>query len=148
MRFEADLKVGQVAEAFANDFVELGRSRYGAQLDFTVDSIAEVDRIAADLVATKPRIPILRRGFAEKMDRFSKMLGFYVAETLRRSWGAEHGWVWANGQRFYGARLDDGTLCWPVGRAQQRLAGDASSDFRSYLAGLRTGGPSAGAADE
>ena len=69
------------------------------------------------------------------------MLGFYLAETMRRQWGGDHGWVSADGNRFYGLRLSDGSLCWPVGRAQQRITEGKEDDLRAYVAGLEPPSP-------
>ena len=51
-----------------------------------------------------------------------------------------HGWVTdQDGARFPGVELPDGSLCWPVGRAQQRLAGEPSADLVVSMGALTSG---------
>lgn len=132
MNFEPDAQVQQIADVYAADFVELARGRLGVTLDFTIESVKDVERLAEDIRKTRPRFPALHKDYATKMDGFAKGIGFYLAECMRRSWGGEHGFFEANGSRFPGLRLPDGSLCWPVGRAQKRLSEGRESDLVVY----------------
>lgn len=137
MNFEPDPKVQQVADAYAADLVDLARDRLGVTLDFSIASVTEVERLAEQIYLTKPRFPGLHKDFAKVMDFYAKGIGFYLAETMRRSWGGEHGIVELNGSRFYGFRFPDGGLCWPVGRAQQRLADGRENDLVFYVSQMQ-----------
>jgi hypothetical protein len=133
MEFEADAKVTQVCNAYVADMLEFANSQYGLELDFSIDSVSKVEEIANDIASNKPRFSLFRRKTEQRAEGFSKMLGFYLAETMRRQWGGEHGWVTAEGARFYGLRLTDGSLCWPVGRAQQRITAGRENNLRDYV---------------
>jgi len=137
MRFEPDLKVAEIAEAFSLDMVDLAKARYEVDLDYSLASIDHLERIAEQLASHKPMFARFRPGFAAQVDSASKALGFYLAEAIRRSMGAEHGWAIADDEsRIYALRLGDGTVCWPVGRAHQRLLEGAENNLRDYVAVL------------
>jgi len=136
--FEADEQVAEVARAYAQDLVAMARSQYAVELDYSLDSVASVERIAGDIAGSKPRFARFRPSAQAKLEGFSKMLGFYLAEVLQRHMAAEHGWVqMPDGQRFYGVRLSDGSLVWPVGRAIQRLMAGAENDLAVYVRALQ-----------
>ena len=137
MEFEADPKVSQIADAFAADMVDFAKSQFQVDLDFTIDSVVRLEEIAESTASSKPRFSLFRRDATQKTEGFSKMLGFYLAETMRREWGGEHGWVTADGNRFYGLKLSDGALCWPVGRAEQPITQGRENDLTVYVAGIR-----------
>lgn len=137
MQFQADPDVAAAMAAQAADLIELGRQRYGVTLDLTLASAPAVERIAADMVTTKPPLARFRPSVKAQAQVFASMLGGYLAETLVRSVGGRHGWVAGDdGVRFPGVELPDGSLCWPIGKAQQRLAGDPSADLAIYVAVL------------
>jgi hypothetical protein len=134
--FEPSTEVQQVADRFAAEMVDLARDRFDRSLDFTISSIKDVDFIAEVLYRSKPRFASLRKGFADEMESYSNMLGFYVAETMRRAWGGEHGIVHLDGNRFYGLRFVDGGMCWPVGKAKKRLENGQEDDLTFYVTAL------------
>ena len=116
MEFEPDAMVAQIAMEYAADMVDLARSEAGVELDFSVDSVREVEAIAGRLATAKPRFGLRPRDADEKREELARTIGFYVAETLRLSWGGDHGWVSdGEGSRVYGLRLPDDALCMPGG---------------------------------
>lgn len=138
MEFEPDVMVAQIAMEYAADMVDLARTEAGVELDFSVDSVREVEAIAARLAAAKPRFGLRPRDADEKREELARTIGFYIAETLRESWGGDHGWV-SNGEgsRVYGLRLPDEQLCVPIARARDRLTHGGVADLVAYVAGLR-----------
>jgi hypothetical protein len=138
MEFEPDAMVAQIAMEYGADMVDLARSEAGVELDFSVDSVRDVEAIAGRLAAAKPRFGLRARDAEAKREEQARTIGFYVAETLRLSWGGDHGWVSdGEGSRVYGLRLPDETLCTPVARARDRLTSGADADLVAYVAGLR-----------
>src|SRR5689334_8591562 len=116
--------------------VDFARERFDRSLDFTIASVKDVDFIPEVLYRSKPRFSSLRKGFAEEMESYANMLGFYVAETMRRAWGGEHGIVDMNGSRFYGLQFADGGMCWPVGKAKKRLENGQEDDLTFYVTAM------------
>ncbi len=138
MEFEPDAMVAQIAMEYAADMVDLARTDAGVELDFSVDSVRDVETIAGRLATAKPRFGLRPRDADEKREELARTIGFYVAETLRLSWGGDHGWVSdGEGSRVYGLRLPDDSLCVPVARARDRLAHGDVADLVAYVAGLR-----------
>ena len=138
--FEPDAQVARVAVTYATDCVDLARSVYAIELDYTIASVAGAEELAKRIVAATPRFSLHPRERDETLDDEANMLGFYLAEVVRHEWGGEHGWVHpSDGTRRTGMRLPDGSLCEPVERARQRLLRGSEYDLVAYVAGLREG---------
>jgi hypothetical protein len=129
--FVADLNIHKIAEAYALDAVDLAKSQFGIQLDWSDASIANVEKalvkMHASYIATTPRPT------QEQMMSFAKGFGSYVGEVYRRNHGGEWGMVSLSGQKFPGLRTKAGTNFWPWGRVANRITdGDENNVFDYY----------------
>lgn len=74
----------------------------------------------------------------EQVSLFSKVLGSDLGETLRRNHGATWGCVTSDGRELPGMKTEQGSTCWPWGRARDRLVEGPESSLLhtyAYLAG-------------
>lgn len=128
MSFEADPKVLQVAEAYALDMVDIANNNFGVALDWSDNSIKQIEQIAALLhenyVKNKPP--------ENTLNIFVKAIGSYVGEVYRRNHGAEWGWVTMNDQRIVGLKAKTGTTFWPWGKARKRITGGPEDNIWHY----------------
>lgn len=85
--------IADVMQAYAEDAVDMAADRYGETLDFSEDSIQQVEEILAQLHNTLPKgrlSALLRRGPSEgQIWQMAKAWGGYLGEVIRRRWGGE-----------------------------------------------------------
>jgi hypothetical protein len=129
--FVADANIQKIAEAYALDAVELAKNQFGIKLDWSDDSIENVEKALVKMhvsyTATTPRPT------QEQVMSFAKGFGSYVGEVYRRNHGGEWGMVSLNGQKFPGLRTKAGTNFWPWGRVANRITdGDENNVFDYY----------------
>jgi len=129
--FVADTNIQKIAEAYALDTVDLAKSQFGVQLDWSDASIENVEKalvkMHASYIASTPRPT------QEQVMSFAKGFGSYVGEVYRRNHGGEWGMVSLNGQKFPGLRTKAGTNFWPWGRVANRITeGDENNVFDYY----------------
>ena len=130
--FDADPKVQQVAEAYALDMVDYAKDTHGIELDWSNDSVQEIERIAAVLHEEYKKSP----PSSEQLEPFYKALGSYVGEVFRRKHGADWGWVSLQGGRFPGLQAKAGALFWPWGRAMNRIVNGPEDNLWHYYQAL------------
>ena len=140
MEFEPDAMVAQIAMEYAADIVDLARTDAGVKLDFSVDSVREVETIAGRLATAKSTCAsACGPGTPTRSARSSSGPSGSTSRRPCACRGAAiHGWVSdGEGSRVYGLRLPDDSLCVPVARARDRLAHGDVADLVAYVAGLR-----------
>jgi hypothetical protein len=107
---------------------DYAKQTYGIDLDWSDDSVQQVERIAAllhdDYKKTQPS--------SEQIAPFYKMLGSYVGELFRRNHGAEWGWVTLQGDRFPGMQRKPDSLFWPWGKALNRIVNGPEDNLWHY----------------
>lgn len=129
--FVADLNIQRIAEAYALDAVDLAKSQFGMQLDWSDASIENVERALVNMHASYvAKTPTPSR---EQVMLFAKGFGSYVGEVYRRNYGAEWGMTSINGQKFPGLRTKSGNNFWPWGRVVKFITdGDENNVFDCY----------------
>jgi hypothetical protein len=130
--FDADPTIQQIAEAYALDMVDYAKQAHGIGLDWSDDSIQQIDRIAGVLHGEYKKSP----PSSEQLEPFYKMLGSYIGEVFRRNHGADWGWVTLQGSRFPGLQAKAGTLFWPWGRAMNRIVSGPEDNLWHYYQAL------------
>jgi hypothetical protein len=96
---------------------------HGYALDFTVDSLAEVDRFFDENSALDPATTDSL--LASRLGQWMFALGAYSGEVLRSAIGGE--WRWQGADDDKAASTDtelvlvDGSIIWPLQRAWKRL---------------------------
>jgi hypothetical protein len=75
--FEPDLEIQQIAESYALDMIDYAKQTYGIDLDWSDDSVQQVERIAV-LHGEYEKAP----PSDEQIAPFNKMLGSYIGEVF------------------------------------------------------------------
>jgi hypothetical protein len=127
--FEKDDKIQTVAEAYAQDAIDFVRAHYSKRLNWSDESIRDIEEVAAHLHDTLPD----PRPAEEQIFGMAKMLGSYVGEVFRRNHGALWGRAKMGGESFPGLQgLHDGVTFWPWGRVQNRLINGPEDNIWHY----------------
>jgi hypothetical protein len=115
--FQVDPDIAEVAEAYALDAVDIAGHNFRVALDWSEDSIRRVEQILGrlhdDIANSQPP--------EDTIWKFAKSFGSYIGEVLRRRHGGEWGIVSTGSQEFPGLQQAGGALCWPWGKAYNRL---------------------------
>ena len=125
--FEADQEIQKIAEAYALDMIDYAKQTYGIDLDWSDDSVQQVERIAALLHEEYQKTPPT----SEQIAPFYRALGSYIGEVFRRNHGAEWGWVTLQGNRFPGM-LHKSSSFWPWGKALNRIVNGPEDNLWHY----------------
>jgi hypothetical protein len=85
--------IADMMRAYAEDCVDLAKTQFQAELDFSENSLEKVETIL-NLVSTSvpkgPLAKIAKRGPSDEQVRKMAMVwGAYVGEVIRRRWGGE-----------------------------------------------------------
>ncbi len=127
--------------ACAEQAVATALDRFEVTLDYSVNSIKEVDRILDRQHQQVPRglSRLLQKGPSEEVIHASaRVWGAYLGEVARRQWGGE--WSVPDSGPYAGAFVlsllgGEVQLC-PAAKAYKRLKNGAGDNIWSYLAAL------------
>jgi hypothetical protein len=133
--FEPDPQVSRLAEAYALDAVDLAARNFGVALDWSEPSVQQVERMLSRLHEELRR----DRPPEDVIWTFAKAFGSYVGEVIRRHRGGEWGMVRIGDERSPGLRQVGGALCWPWGRARNRLVTGPEENVWHYYRALVEG---------
>ncbi|MBP2337161.1 hypothetical protein JOF41_003339 [Saccharothrix coeruleofusca] len=111
----------------ANQCVELVDAQFGRQLDRTVDSLALLDEVCAELSADEPL-----RG--ERFDLWWELVGAYTGQVAVEAYGGQ----WIAHERAQGAYAVaiSGIVGFPFGVADQVLSGEPYKSLASFARAL------------
>ena len=129
-------------EAYALDAIDHAKSSMRIDLDFSPDSVKEVESILDVMFKTRPAgivAKLLKRGPSpEAVDTFSKAYGGYIGEVLRKLGGGE--WFFdtqiAPGQRVIGLQKSNQRL-WPTAKVGKRLTNGPEDNVWHYFQIIR-----------
>ena len=130
--------VGDMMAAFANDAVDHARSAAGISLDYSSESIRDVEVVLESIHASLNG-GLLGRLFgkgksASYIDSMCKMYGGYVGEVFRRAGGGE--WEWDTdtvpGEKLICLRKG-GMKVWPPTKVFKRLTAGPEDNVRDYV---------------
>lgn len=80
-------------EAYAQDAVDFARERFQLNLDYSEESLQQIERILGQLHETIPKgvfAKLFKHGPSDTQIRqMAKMWGGYVGEVIRRRWGGQ-----------------------------------------------------------
>jgi hypothetical protein len=134
---EREPTVADMMAAYAEDAVDHAQSAVGIALDYSPESIRNVEAVLEKLHAALPK-GFLGRLFgkgpsADDLDRVSKMYGGYVGEVIRRAGGGE--WVFDTeimpGQKVICLTKGD-TKIWPPAKVYKRLTNGPEDSVWHY----------------
>jgi hypothetical protein len=119
--FDVHPGIGRVLVQASERLVVLAKDSFGIELDYSDESIRQVERIAGVLHRTMPPEEERDDDYRLKLKAYSDDLGAYIGEVMRR----HHGAVWGlshDGDASYVAMLTPRkTIIWPTGRAEKRI---------------------------
>jgi hypothetical protein len=126
--------INDMMTAYAEDAVDFASRNFGMSLDYTPESIQQVEAIAERLRNARPKGfigKIFRKGPTdEDVQVVCKMLGGYIGEVYRRSKGGE----WAINEEYCAIGVILGkTWMFPPAKVHKRLANGTEDNLWSYF---------------
>ncbi|SHG81564.1 hypothetical protein [Streptoalloteichus hindustanus] len=108
---------------FAEECVSLVSAQFGRQLDWSVDSLGELDDVCAALLADGPLTE-------ERMDLWWKVIGAYTGEVIVRAYGGQ----WGEHESALGAFavLVNGITGFPFAVTEKVLSGESFKSLASF----------------
>jgi len=126
--------INDMMTAYAEDAVDFASRTFGVFLDYTPESIQQVEAMAERLRDPRPGGfigKLLRKALTdEEVQVVCKMLGGYIGEVYRRSKGGE--WAINEEYRAIGVLLGK-TWIFPPAKVHKRLANGAEDNLWSYF---------------
>ncbi|MEY9841884.1 hypothetical protein [Streptacidiphilus sp. EB103A] len=110
-------------ESIATECVDLVATRFGRHLDWSVESLAELDAVCADLLAEGPLA-------GQRLDLWWKLIGAYTGEVLVRVHGAR--WITHDDAPGSYAVSVLGLTGFPFGITQRVLSGEEYKSLASF----------------
>ena len=125
----------QIMAAYAANAVTFARSNYGISLDFSVESIEQIEKLANRLFYTRPKSFIGKLFRKQPSDNdvqmVCKMLGSYLGEVYRQHKGGE--WQINHEHQAIGL-LDGETWIFPLAKVFKRITNGKKDDLNLYFA--------------
>jgi hypothetical protein len=143
--------IGDMMAAYASDAVDHARSKFGIALDYSPQSIEQVEQVLSRLYAKTPRgiWKFLKKGPSEEVvDTLCKMYGGYIGEVFRRvhggHWEIRRDLVWTTAAVIALSR-SGGMTFFPPSKVYKRLTdGDGDNVWTYYRVLSRRTADSAG----
>lgn len=130
--FRADPIVGKIFEAYSLDCIDMARRNFGVELELTEDSIQQIEMIAGKLHDDQPP-----QGVPEEvLVRFQKYLGSHIAHVLVEIRGWTPGIATFPEGQIEGVELPGKNMCWPWGKARNRLLNGPEDNLWHYYLGV------------
>ena len=122
--FTEDERIAKIAEAYALDAVDSAKRNFGVTLDWSIESIRQIETMLGQLHDAIHR----ERPSDDEIEAFSKMMGSYVGEVIRREHGGSWGMLKAGDEQFPGLSLGH----WPWSRAYKRIVNGPEDNVWHY----------------
>ena len=126
--------INDMMSAYAKDAVDFASNNFGVALDYSQESIKEVELVAERLYQSRPKGfvgKLFKRGPSdEEVQTVCKMLGGYIGEVLRKSKQGE----WEINQEFsaIGIQRGDSWIFLPA-KVHKRLTNGSEDNLWSYF---------------
>lgn len=127
----------EIMAAYAANAVNFAQSSFGISLDYSVESIEQVESLANRLFHTRPK------GFIAKLFRklpsdtdvqnVCKMLGAYIGEVYRQNKGGE--WQINQDHQAIGLLYGD-TWIFPLAKVLKRITNGKKDDLNAYFTAI------------
>src|SRR5438105_3617047 len=108
--FRPDPDIEEIAKAYSLDAVDIAAKNFDVQLDWSEESIRDVEQILNRLHDSLTQAPA-----EETIWVFAKSFGSYLGEVFRKYHGGTWGMVKLGDNEFPGIRAAGGSLFWPWG---------------------------------
>lgn len=126
--FQPDPHVTEIAHAYSLDALDLASNNFGINLDWSESSVERVEdmlgRLHKEMAKASPP--------DSTVWVFAKAFGSYVGEVMIRQHGGEWGMVTIGDESFPGVQLPGELLCWPWGRAYNRIINGGEDNIWHY----------------
>ena len=126
--------INDMMEAYALDAVEFAKVNFSIELDYSNDSIEEVERIASQLFSTIPKSffgKLFKKGPGQReIESVCKMLGGYLGEVYRKNMPGN----WAVNEELgaIGINHEDRWL-FPPAKVHKRLTNGEEDNLYSFF---------------
>ena len=115
-----------VSKAYALDCMDFCASRFSLRLDFSPDSVAEVEECLEALHNEM----LTSRSTRDQLQLISKMFGSYLGEAFRRSHGGDWGVCFDGTPGF---KIIGGGVCFPAARVHKRLVNGSDDNVLHWF---------------
>lgn len=132
--FSPDANVQKVAEAYAQDCVDLSKKQFNMTLDGSDASIAKVEEALS--LMHESFLKMNPRPTDAQVMSFAKAFGSYIGEVYRKNHGGTWGIVNMDGERFPGIQTKSGVNFWPWARARNRIMEGPANNVADYYRAL------------
>lgn len=88
----AEIPISEIMDAYSQDAVDFARERFKINLDFSENSLEQVESMLSDMHTALPRglfAKLRNRPSDNQIWDMAKMWGGYIGEVIRRCWGGE-----------------------------------------------------------
>lgn len=131
--------INDMMAVYAEDAVEFARKNFGVSLDYSNDSVRQVETMAETLVQARPKnfvSKLFRKSPSEEeVQTVCKMLGGYIGEVYRRAKGGD----WGINEQFQALGVHQGeNWIFPPAKVHKRLTNGAEDNLWSYFSVLLT----------
>ncbi len=109
--------IGDLFEAFSLDCRDLAQANLGLTWDVSEASIQKLEQMAGIMHAELPAAGAP----PERIELFAKMVGGHIAQVLVTVKSAVPGLASSDAAVIPAVKLPDGTVCWPMPKAYNRL---------------------------
>jgi hypothetical protein len=129
--------INEMMSAYAEDALDFARNNFGVSLDYTNESVRQVEAMAEALVEARPKnfiSKLFRKGPSdEEVQTVCKMLGGYIGEVYRRSKGGD----WGINEQFQALGVFQGeNWIFPPSKVHKRLTNGPEDNLWSYFSVL------------
>jgi len=126
--FQPDPELTEIAKAYSLDALDIAARNFGVNLNWSESSIQQVENMLGRLHDEIAKAPPPD----STVWTFAKSFGSYVGEVMLRHHGGEWGMVAIGEESFPGVQLPGEQLCWPWGRAYNRITNGAEDNIWDY----------------
>jgi hypothetical protein len=133
LEFVEEAGVATASAKVAASWVSVVMNEFGVELDYSDESIRDLERVAETLFRTMPPAEQRDDDFQLACRQFTDQTGAYLGEVMRRSHGARWGYAAEANAKTLGMLTARGTIVLPIIRAQKRLTNGKEDDIWSYF---------------
>jgi hypothetical protein len=129
--------INDMMAAYAEDALDFARNNFSISLDYTNESVRQIEAMAEKLVQARPKnfvSKLFRKGPSdEEIQTVCKMLGGYIGEVYRRAKGGS----WGVNEEFQALGVKQGeNWIFPPAKVHKRLINGAEDNLWFYFSVL------------
>jgi hypothetical protein len=128
-------EITRMMEQYANEAVKIAREQFGTELDYSEESLQEVEGILDQLAA----LAASEKPSNEAIDEMSKAWGGYFGEVVRKRWGGE--WMidtYPGGEFLIVTLHVNGSKLYPSMKVNRRLTRGSNDNLWQFYELVRS----------